>query len=272
MSTPPTHYTDEPKFAISDAQLPDSDMYMLPCLCGAGPLKTHLWQKLLEKINDGATLYISNYDGWLSNLHDIADADVVRRSFWKPKEEIVFCDDSDSLSLPEDCSFSIFHRESGINQVSPLKYILKPLQCKVIATDGCQNPVLTVCNYGKGKVFFLNYGLEMILAKNIGVFENSLIDYAKIYRLAASEVIEKRPIQKDSKDSWLCVTFHPLDNNESLCVAVNHSFETKKARIRLNKGYSIRHIVYGQINTENDFVFVNLAPGEGCVIRVSHTM
>jgi len=60
---------------------------------------------------------------------------------------------------------------------------LETTPAKVVETDQDGNPAFTVSNYGKGKVFFLNYPMEKSLFNEVGAFsKQNAAPYYLIYK------------------------------------------------------------------------------------------
>lgn len=254
------------RFATADAPLPDSRLYILPSLCGYSAIPKRLWSSLLDKVkNEGAVLYMSCFDALLPDMADFAGVKVRSRTKWNMRSAAFF-EDNTVMEFPADTSFSQWHREGGFSAVNSQYCLeLEAATAKILARDENGRPLFTRNKYGKGEVYFLNFALEIILAKNSFSFEPSCPDYYRIYRMIADKAICERCVRKDERQSGLVLSEF-IQGDEIICVGVNHYCNSLEAVIRLKEGYQIKEIYHGSIRAKGDKHIVSLDGAEGFVI------
>ncbi|MBN2851972.1 MAG: cellulase family glycosylhydrolase [Clostridia bacterium] len=61
-------------------ELPDSNLYLLPCASGHHVIKKVKWDQLINRVKEGATLYISYEDGFISDFKEVTGYDLKFRN------------------------------------------------------------------------------------------------------------------------------------------------------------------------------------------------
>lgn len=214
------------KFTYCTEELPFSDVYMLPSVCGHWVMPHEKYEQLRQRIKDGATLYISNDGAILSEFSELTGLRV---------------EDSETANENGTISFAgkqISFRRSRVLQVSPTDDLTT-----VLANDNTGNPAITIHSYGKGKVCYLNFPLESVLAtENISPDSDNHIFYGQLL----SEARNNRRIF--SQNHWISTTEHH-DDKTTFCVAVNYSSQPQKTQFVIKDGTRIAKIFYGSIDT-----------------------
>ena len=123
------------RFAYGERELPESNVYLMPSVKGHLVMARERYLELIEKVKNGATLYISN----------------------------------------DECILAEFNALTGLIAHNSRKYkrILKANGAEVLRTDADGNPVFTKFAYGKGVVYYLDYPLETMLLNEIDAFKGS---------------------------------------------------------------------------------------------------
>ncbi|MFI4910947.1 MAG: hypothetical protein ACIAQZ_04700 [Sedimentisphaeraceae bacterium JB056] len=233
------------QFVTEENILPDAELYMLPSLCGYGPVSKFMYKQLLDKVEAGASLYISSFDALLPNLSEYAGVKVISRSKWNCEGSIKL-DDGTSIRLPDEMTMQQWHREGGFfADASQYSLELEPVGAEVLADDENGNPILTCNKYGKGFVYFLNFGLEVILAKTSFAFENNMDDFFKLYQKISGKALSQRAALKSENQKGLAISEFVI-NEEVVCVGVNH--------------YCCK--IEGKLDLQNDFKLVKSFGGE----------
>lgn len=206
------------KFAFSKNDIPDSDFYIIPSLYSASAIYRHKFDKILKKVYDkGATLYISYGRTNLAGFAEYSGVEVQTRC------------------APLTRDIVTLNGEEFV--ISPfVKYSLKTVGADVLATDQNDQPVMTVNNYGKGKVYTLAYPIESYAATEPMVLSGKYKkDYHKFY-----EVLKKHKnvskIAENDNDS-ICMTEHIADDKH-LLVLINCTPRKEIANIKLD-GYKV---------------------------------
>ena len=197
------------QFAYCDNDLPESDTYLLPSVEGIYVMNKTKYEALLERVRNGATLYISLNNAILSEFESITGLKV-----------------KDSYELSENHSVSLGDDTFSFRRLK--NTILSPGTAKVLAYDETGNPCISENTYGKGKVYFVNYPLEDNL---IDCHRADYAHISKIYETIFEEKISKKPVHIIGND--LGITHHKTEDGE-YCVIINHSEQHREFDIQLN--------------------------------------
>ena len=257
------------RFTTADKPLPESSLYIVPSVCGYNSLTKRMWTTLIDRVkNEGASLYISSYDALLPNLADFAGIKVLSRSKCDAKNAAYFNDNA-VVNFPGDTSFSQWHREGGFSSNSTqYKLELEVTTAEVLAADEIKNPLFTRNKLGKGEVYFLNFGLEMILAKNSFSYEPNNPDYSRFYRTIADRQISQRCVHKNAEDIGLILSEFEFDDH-IICVGVNHYCKPVKTTVRLGKGLKLQNIYCGNISNDRETLTLSLDKADVFIIRLT---
>lgn len=206
-------------FAYCNQTLPESDVYILPSINKFQVMNGEAYDEIRKRVFNGATLYISNQDGVLSEFEKLTGLKV-RDSALQPNEGYIELD-GEKISFTRN-----------------VKYKTESVGAKVIVCDQEGTPAISKYSYGKGTVWYVNFPLEEMLLKEKGAFENN---YYKVYNKIFDDVIEKHPVH--TENPYIALTLHD-DGDVTYCVAVNHSKEAQKCDFVL-KGKEICTVIYG---------------------------
>ena len=259
------------KFIAPDTPIPNADLYILPSLCGYGPLSNRNWEELLRNVRDrGACLYLSVYDALLSDLETFAGLKIMNRQAWRDEPAACFVEENCILSFPPNRTFTTSHREGGIaTQAEPFMFTTRLCGAEVIATDSQGLPMFTRHKYGTGEVFFLNFGLEMVLSKNGGVFCEIAPDYSRFYETFAANILDGRLLQKKVECKFLALTEHYVDRNKIICTGTNHSLTVMNTELRINNSVRKIKILHGDAKHNENTLCISIPSGRGFVVELS---
>lgn len=195
-------------FSSVDQLLPDSALYFLPSI-HLDCMGRKNYFALKEKVRQGATLYISSADGILTEFEELTGLKVL---------------------TAEKMGWSAAIRFQGCNLelASPHKRVLLPTRAKVLAADDQGNPAFTVAEYGKGKVYYLNFPMEEMLLEQASGVEKG---YERLYQQVAKEVLQMHPVQKSNP--WVGLTVHK-GQKAIYAVLLNYSGEWQDAGVRFS--------------------------------------
>ncbi|MCL2051603.1 MAG: cellulase family glycosylhydrolase [Lachnospiraceae bacterium] len=121
------------RFANGELELPDSSVYLLPSVKGHLVMAREKYLALIEKVRNGATLYLSNDDCILANFAELT-----------------------GLKIEDSCKSERLIKANG---------------AEVLVANQEEMPIFTKYNYGKGTVYYLDYPLEAMLLNEYGAFE-----------------------------------------------------------------------------------------------------
>ncbi|MBC8083182.1 MAG: beta-mannanase, partial [Hymenobacter sp.] len=133
------------RFTKAGQEIPDAPLYLLPSLKGIDPFRKDYWLKLLDKVQAGATLYMSLDDAYLPTFNGPLGVDVATNS--KRRGSLKFA----AKLLGDSLNFSA---------PAERKLLLDSRQATVLAREADGNPVLLKAAHGKGSIYLLTFPLE----------------------------------------------------------------------------------------------------------------
>ncbi len=210
------------KFAYADKNVPEAKAYLLPSVKGHLVMNKSIYDDLKDKVKNGANLYISMSDGFLTEFSELTGLKIIDSQL----------DDSDVKAILNGKELSIKRNK---------KYTVKAVSANVICSEEAQ-PLISENKFGKGNVFYLNAPLEESLIKALNGFDNNLHE---IYRTVFKGILDKKPFV--CKSDRVGVTFHYKDNSV-YAVIVNYSDKVLDPQITLQNGYSVKRVIYGDIS------------------------
>ncbi|MBU3113318.1 hypothetical protein [Clostridium lacusfryxellense] len=232
------------EFQHEDQQLKDSLLYIIPSIKGVKGIRKHKWTEILNKVSQGASLYISIDDGYVADFEEVTGIKVNTRSTRNGDANVVF-----------KANINGIYEEISLNFSSKVKLDLNISRAQVIGCENNGNPALTTTTYGKGKVFFMTLPIEMNVIHKPGVLFNAdLQPYYKIYSIISEEVRKNRVIQKDNP--YVGITEHSFDESTKLAIMINYSPKCINTSILLKDGWEVESIVYGENVVSKDENFI----------------
>lgn len=211
-------------FCSAGQQLPESQLYLLPAVTGHQVMKKECYQKLLSRVNSGATLYISMCDGYLSGFKALTGTEIIDSCLNNEKGVLYF----------EDKKMEIYHER---------QYKLRCIDADILAINAQNEPEIVGNKYGKGKVIFSSFSLENILLNSINAFEK---DQGILYRYLFKEILVNHIVL--SNDPFVPLTYHPIDEKNGICVLINYSSIRRMISLDLAEGWDISQKLYGFSN------------------------
>ncbi len=215
--------------------LPSASVYMLPSLCGSAILPQEQYLQLLEQVRNGAMLYISNNDGILSGFEELTGLKI-----------------TDSC-VAEDASVTINGVKLPFSRKREFRVV--PTTAEVLATDSKGLPVITANTYGKGRVLYVNFPLEMSLLHTNDFPSKS---YHLIYRKVFESVLQAQEVATDNP--FIGLTRHAESDGSLLCAAINYSAVPQVPQFRLLPGYTMDTPLYGDLK--------KIPPFDACFFRI----
>ena len=187
-------------FAWADGEIPDAPLYLLPNLCGDSSLSRRALEKLLRRVEEGASLYMSVSSGLLCPFGEYSGLEPQTRSQANASETVRFGEDVFTL-----------RREFRLRS--------RAVTAKVLAEDESGAPAFSTADYGRGRVFFLAFPLEQQLLDEEGAFRPDSPPYYRFY-----EALGRSP-EKIARacERTTALTEHPLGAGRRLIVAVNYA-------------------------------------------------
>ena len=180
------------RFCWCEDELPDANVYLMPSISGFDVIPLAQYEQLLEKVRQGACLYISNDGGVLSGFEALCGMKVCDSGMY---------DDCRTVEL-DDSTIAFCRRN---------RFVLQPTTAQVLCRDSEGDAAISSHRFGDGVVYYVNFPLETMLLSQHDAFDGH---YYKIYRMLFS---------CEEKDPHLALTVHPTGEGEEYRVYVNHS-------------------------------------------------
>jgi hypothetical protein len=234
-------------FQHAKQPLKNAGIYFLPSVNGAGVISQRRMQELLQKVKDGATLYISNDNGHIGprfpEFTGLRVHSYTRGTF------------NDVITM------KVTGNDMKIS--TGKKCILQAETAKILAVDQDGNPAFTCNNFGNGRIFYLNYPLEKFLATQPGVFDgDNKNEYREIYNEIRKSIASSKVLLTSSRKVGF--TEHIVDETTRLIIAVNYFPSVESITIELKEGWKISKTFYGK-NSGN---MIELQPDDAVVFSV----
>ena len=217
-------------FAYAEDKLPDADLYLLPSVTSTKPIFLHRLNELLEKVRNGATLFIST-DQLFRRIPELTGLTIAAREKT----------DNQNVILGEE-RFVMqglwkFHIESIADK------------CTVLAHTEDGEPFFVCNEYGKGKIYYMPYKLELMIGKMTKPFAKDKPAYYKFYEF----LVSKNNRVARSMDPLVLTTEHLVNEQKHIVVAVNYDNCDSAMNLQIVDGWQIGKIYYGsKIISAND--------------------
>lgn len=224
-------------FEYATKSIPDSDVYLLSSVSSVRMMPSYRFKELKQKVYDGATLYISINNAVISEFEALAGLRI-----------------NDSRTTYEQGSFEFDGKTLFCGKSR--QFDMTETTAKVLSRDDRKNPIVSVNEYGKGKVYFVNFPMETALLDMNGAGDT---DYFEIYRRVFRNKIDKHIV--DITNKHVGVTEHYENENNAYIVLINYSGTEETISLALKHGFHVEKTVYG--NTET------ISPYSATVIKVS---
>lgn len=206
-------------FSHINSPLPEASLYILPCVSDYEFYEAFRFEALMQKVYDGATLYVSLDDPYINAYEKYFGASLISK---------YNCNKTEHFSL-DGMDFNISCKAS---------VELEPATAEVLAVNKQGDPCLLKNRYGKGTVYLLTCPLENHISTISNAPDN--YDYYKIYSLFAP----RKEIYSNCKN--VCLTKH-----NDIHVAINYSDKTVENALSLNG--KPHEQIYGDINSIKPF-------------------
>jgi len=226
------------EFTYAGQVLPDAKLYMIPSICGDTPFTKNYFNAVLEKVEQGAVLYVSVDSALISPFDKVFGARVLHRR----KTNNVVDVDLDGYTIPVQ---------------TEIRYKMIATGAEVLAVDNNKEPVFTMSSYGKGKVFFMALPLEKSLLDVSDAFNAG---HYRFYETIARRIPTVKTAQ--IKNTNIGMTEHIISDDKRLLVLVNYDPINATAELQLNDYWSIHRFVYGALEVKaNDATVIEITKG-----------
>lgn len=204
-------------FTYVNEPLPNAKCYLLPSVNGVEVMPKSIYDGLKERVRNGATLYVSNETGILTEFSELFGAKII-----------------DSCNSAETVSFTL--ENSNLQIFTPTNRELLPTTARVLLRDNGGNPLYLENLYGKGRVYYLNSPLEASLVNAHNAFLQS---FYRIYSVFAANILSQKPLTVNNPS--IGVTYH-YGEDAAYAVLINYSSSEQQPKLTANAEYEI---IYG---------------------------
>ena len=216
----------EIEFAYADQPLPDAPLYLMPSVSGDTFMPLRRYQDLLRRVENGAVLYISMDTALLSPFREFSGVTVLTRERAGYVEDVIF-------------------RQSRIPIRLNFKLRLEATGATVLACDGAGNPMFTVNEYGKGRVFFLAAPLETYLTEVNDAFGQDS-PYAAVYDVLKGAVGSRKVATVNKRNVGM--TEHAVNSERRILVLINYDPEPADVTVSLANGWQSGAFLRGSLS------------------------
>ncbi len=227
-------------FVHAEEKLPESGLYILPGVRSSKPMFYHRLKELLEKVKNGAVLYLSLGDTLFRDLPELTGLTIASRV--KGGSETVTLGDANFDFAPG--------YKLNVESVADT--------CEVLATGGDDRPVFVRNAYGKGAIYFSAIAIEDQITERPGAFEEDAAPYRRFYEAFAAEATAGRAAVSASPSVLL--TEHDIGEGRRIVIAVNYADHDIAPEITLRPGWKL--VTYhhgGKIVRANDAAVLEVA-------------
>lgn len=241
------------EFMWCDNKLPDSKAYIVPGLQLYVEPTKRLWDDLLEKVENGASLYISMDGGMMSEFCQTTGFQLVTKSRTTRQHTA----DLNGVKIGLNTQFDM---------------VMCAKTAKVLATDEKGNPVFGVNTYGNGKVYFIYSQLETYAAKTPGFVDgDNARDYFRFYKAMDLRNSAKTASQDNPT---IGMTEHIIDDNSRYILLINYEPYAQIAEVTTKDVYFVEWTksVDGNEKLVSDsigFFSVDIPANTGVVVKIA---
>lgn len=232
-------------FAYANDPLPEAKAYFMPCLASQETVSAQYLSDLMNRVEKGATLYVSVGNGTIRNMGSDFGFKILSRKTSSGADSVVL--DGSTLSLKSSCYYNV-----------------EKTTAKSLAVNQEGRDVFLSADYGKGKVYFLMYPMEFNIFDVLDVYEDS--DYYKIYKEIAKSISSDKVATVDSK--MVGVTEHIVNDNERIIIAINYSSQSSDVTLSLKDGWKFSEVLKGSADLNGDTAKVSLENVETSVFVI----
>ena len=192
----------------------DAPLYIVPGITGDLSLYGYEWNSLIEKVKNGAVLYVSMDNCAMTRFTELFGVEVAGRELRSTPAIVEM--DGEKFTIPAE-----------------VKTSLNVLDAEVIARESDGNPVFVRNRYGKGWCYLLTLPVEKATGNIPGAFHKpEQPAWRKFYAPLAEHIKARRRIT--CSNPFVTLTEHPESDNVCWAVAINNSTEPVKIDFRIS--------------------------------------
>jgi endo-1,4-beta-mannosidase len=215
-------------FDIADTIPKKSQNYILPAISGWEVTFRRTYDYLLDRvISDGANLLITYDGGQLTEFDRVTGLK--------------------SLGMKLGSTHTATFNGASITYKNSKELLLNATTATVLVKDETDNPVLTVNNLGKGKVYFCNFAPEFVANDTLyGYNPDKSQSFYKVYEQVFGDL--KNNYILNSDNPYIGVTQSKCDDGY-IVTAINYSDKPQKFDCNANIDYNVT-VLYGDTSKD----------------------
>lgn len=218
-------------FQQGEQPLKEAPLYLAPSVRGINVISRHRWLPLLDRVRQGASLYVSLDDALLPAFEQTFGVQVQTRA--RRTAPVSFNLQGVAFHLP-----------------APFRLDLAPSGAEILGREPDGNPAFTRFDYGQGEVFLLTAPIEHALADWPGGFHApDAQPFWQIYRRLAQRQLAGRVVRK--QHPMLGLTEHPLSPSERIIVAINYGPTPLNDQLVFAPGWQARQVWRGDLSGDH---------------------
>lgn len=198
-------------FCYCEQELPDSPLYFLPSVSGTA-MNKRSYDALGQKVWQGATLYLSMHDGFLTEFEELTGLRLRTTHMAHEQGTATFAGEA----LP--------YSRSCVRR-------LEATAAEVLAADEQGGPLFSKVRYGQGTVYYLNFPVEKMLLEQPKGYERP---YYKLYQEIAAQNLAARGVTV--QNHYVGITHH-MGAAGDYAVLVNYTAEKQRPGVQLGGAY-----------------------------------
>lgn len=229
-------------FGRTTRELPDAKVYVYPGIrswSGTGCVSRQ--NKIMDKVRDGAILYISFEGGFMYNFEELTGLRSYGHSF-RPHTI--------------DCQYN--GEKFSFKNVMLMR--LKNDSAEVLCETDDHNVLFARKRHGKGWVYFNAIGMEKSIYKwDYDAFTaGDKSNYYKFYEAFMKDIAKEKPVLSQNK--MVLTTHHKISDGEYIVSAINYSPVEQNPNLRIKDDMKYE-MIHGDIN--------KIPPNETIVLKVT---
>ena len=221
----------EAEFIYPSDSLEEYKLILCPSVKGFSPYNTRYWKRIIQSVENGATLYLS-YDGSsIVNFKDTFGMKITEKlpaageiGRVLPSRHAPDCLKSADLHYSCAPDFQVKLGQAG---------------ARVLMHSEDNNPLLTEYSLGDGKAVFLGIPVEALLARTLYAFDND--NTYRIYQYLRDSGAAQRLI---AEDPFVEKTYHPVNESEGYMVLINYRENPANLTVKAAFGKAPSHMEF----------------------------
>ncbi len=226
----------EISFRHINQPIPIAPLYMLPSITGANCVPRRKWLELLDRVNAGATLYISLADGIVPDFNTTTGVEIVSRA--KSAQTM-------RVAVPGGENLELLGGDD---------LVVNAITANVLGTrDDTGTPSYWSNRFGKGQIFVFAAPIEDQLTRRPRAFSAvHSAQYWRIYREFSRGACEGRLLRLD--DPEIAVTEHHQPDGSTIVSAINHSAAAKKVQGTISRDAKVERVWAGTVGAQGSLI------------------